>query len=124
MALIKVAPSDPAGHGSASANINAAGWISAMAAGASGKVVSMIGNAPALPSASTRAADDCSVTTTTGPNAAMMTRNLQRVSKSARYAVAVNVRLASGVRQYLDRGEWACLGRRAGGAGSEGPLVH
>src|SRR5262249_9188319 len=42
-----------------------------MAAGASAKVVSMTGKAPALPSASTRAADGCSATTTTGPSAAM-----------------------------------------------------
>jgi hypothetical protein len=78
MALRKLAPACPSGHGPASVRISAAGWICSMAAAASARPVSMIGKAPASPSASTRSADGLSATTTTGPNVAMTMCNLQR----------------------------------------------
>ena len=60
-----------------SAMASATGWISAMAVGASDQRVSMIGNAPALPSTSIKSAAELSATTTIGPKSAMMTSRLR-----------------------------------------------
>ena len=67
------APASAAGRAQRPArrSASAAGWISAMAAGASAQPVSTIGNAPALPSTSSKSAADVSATTTIGPSSAM-----------------------------------------------------